>query len=284
VVDTDTNVPFRVRTLGVALQGHVKHYTFISSINVYDNPGDNDNGTNEQSKELAYKDSADPYFITQAEGKQVGPLGVLCEREAEKQFPERTLIVRPGIVIGPGDPAGAFTYWPVRMERGGEILAAGDPLARVQLIDVRDMTDWVIRIVEKAETGTFNSVGPALPMGWAEMLGAVRGTSSVPMKLTWVPEAWVQEQMVSLWSCLRFWPSEATTPGSMHMSNDKARERGLTFRPLGVTAADTLAWYKSQHKHLQSQLLLGFTGMFSIEDSMKRERELLDAWHTRVVP
>jgi hypothetical protein len=82
-------------------------------------------------------------------------------------------------------------------------------------------------------------------------------------------------------SNLRFWPSEAATPGLMHMSNDKARERGLTFRPMGVTAADTLAWYKSQHKHLQSQLLLGFTGMFSVEDSMKRERELLDAWHTR---
>jgi 2'-hydroxyisoflavone reductase len=281
VVDTDTNVPFRVRTLGLALKGRVKHYTFISSIDVYDHPGANATGTDEKSNVVEYMGATDPYYITQAEGKQYGPLGVLCEREAEKQFPGRTLIVRPGAVIGPGDPAGAFTYWPVRMEKGGEILAAGDPSVRVQMIDVRDMADWVIRMAEKADTGTFNAVGPALPMTWAEMLGAVRGTSSVPVKLTWVPEAWVQEQLVPLWSCLRFWPSEATTPGSMRMSNDKARERGLTFRPMGVTAADTLAWYKSQHRHLQSQLLLGFTGMFSVEDSMKRERELLHAWHTR---
>jgi 2'-hydroxyisoflavone reductase len=279
VIDTATYVPFRVRTLGLALKGRVKHYTFISSIDVYDHPGANATGTDEKSNIVEYKDAADPYSITQAEGKQYGPLGVLCEREAEKQFPGRTLIVRPGAVIGPGDPAGAFTYWPVRMEKGGEILAAGDPSVRVQMIDVRDMAYWVIRMAESTGTGTFNTVGPAFPMGWADMLGALRGRTSAPVTLTWVPDTWLQEQMVPPLSNLRFWSSEAAKPGSMHMNNSKALERGMTLRPLAQTATDTLVWYKQQLPHLQAQLLLGLTGMFSLRDSMELERQLLGAWH-----
>jgi len=160
-----------------------------------------------------------------------------------------------------------------------QIKARLDRGDKFQFIDVRDLADWVIRMAESTGTGTFNTLGPALPMGWADMLGAVRGRTSAPVTLTWVPDTWLQEQMVPPLSNLRFWPSEAAKPGSMHMNNSKARDRGLIFRPLTVTAADTLAWYSSQPKHLQTQLLLGLTGMFSVEDSMEQEQELLGAWH-----
>jgi 2'-hydroxyisoflavone reductase len=165
------------------------------------------------------------------------------------------------------------------MEKGGEILAAGDPSVRVQMIDVRDMAYWVIRMAESTGTGTFNTVGPAFPMGWADMLGALRGRTSAPVTLTWVPDTWLQEQMVPPLSNLRFWSSEAAKPGSMHMNNSKALERGMTLRPLAQTATDTLVWYKQQLPHLQAQLLLGLTGMFSLRDSMELERQLLGAWH-----
>jgi 2'-hydroxyisoflavone reductase len=278
VIDTDTHVPFRVRTLGLALKGRVKHYTLISSINVYDSPGAHDT-TDESGPVLEYRDSADPYFIMQAEGRQYGPLGVLCEREAQKQFPGKTLIVRPGATVGPGDPSGAFTYWTVRMEKGGDILATGDPSTRVQMIDARDLADWVIRMAEEANTGTFNAVGPAFPLVWTDMLRTLGDGSPTPVKLVWVPEPWLAEQGVPELSNLRFWSSEAATHGLMHMSNNKALERGLTLRPLAVTAADTLGWYKNQPRHRQMQLLLGLNGMVPVEDSMEHEQELLNAWH-----
>jgi 2'-hydroxyisoflavone reductase len=278
VIDTDTHVPFRVRTLGLALKDRVKHYTLISSIDVYDNPGAH-SSTDENSAVLEYRDPADPYFIMQAEGRQYGPLGVLCEREAQTQFPERTLIVRPGKTVGPGDPSGAFTYWTVRMEKGGEILAAGSPSARVQMIDARDLADWVIRMAEGTQVGTFNAVGPALPLVWSDMLRTLGDRSSVPVTLTWIPQPWLAEQGVPELSNLRFWPSAAATPGRMRMSNDKARDRRLIFRPLAATAVDTLDWYHRQPRHVQAQLLLGLNGMFSLQASMELEQQLLGAWH-----
>jgi 2'-hydroxyisoflavone reductase len=280
VIDTTTSVPLRVRTLGQALTDRVRHYTFISSVDVYDRADAVNHAIAESSGLVEYQSATDPYTVAQAEGTEYGPLRVLCEREAEARFPGKTLIVRPGLMVGPGDPAGAFTYWPVRMEQGGEILAAGDPMTRVQMIDVRDVADWVIRMAEKGETGTFNAVGPAQPLTWGDMLAAIQGRRAEPVKLTWAPETWLAEQGVPPLSNLRFWPSEAGIPGSMHVSNDKARDRGLAFRPLPATAADTLAWYWGQPKHRQTQLLLGLTGMFSMEDSMEHERELLGAWHS----
>jgi len=200
---------------------------------------------------------------------------------AAKQFPSKTLIVRSGCIIGPGDSVGAFTYLPVRMQAGGEILVAGEPLSPIQMIDVRDLAEWIIRMVEVGGIGTFNAVGPALPMGWAEMLGAVRGLFSVPVRLTWVPTSWLAEQHVASESNVLFWPTELGTPGLMRTRNDKARASGLTFRPLAVTAADTLAWYRSQPPEKQKQVLMGFDGKAALAESMERERSLLAAWHAR---
>lgn len=279
VLDLATYVPLWVRTLGKALSGRVGHYTFISTAAVYAFPG----AVDERSQMLGYTDTADPYSLT-SRGPQYGPLKALCEREAEKQFPGSTLVLRPGSIVGPGyenNPSGsaALAYWIVRMKRGGEILVSGDPLAQVQMIDVRDLAEWSIHMAENSDTGIFNTIGPAMVLGWAEMLGAIRGMYSAPMKLTWVPASWLTEQQVSAGNVL-YWPSEAGIPGLMHLDNDKARAKGLTFSSLAATAAETLVWYEALSTERKKELFWGIDRKSSLEDSLLREGELLARWRT----
>jgi 2'-hydroxyisoflavone reductase len=271
--------PKWIRILGEGLKGRVGHYTFISTDSVYDNPIANPDGTREEDKLVEYTGTEDPYSITECrEVDEYRALKVLCERESQKQFPGKTLIVRPTFIVGPS--TGELTYWPVRMERGGEMLVAGDPLASVQMIDVRDMAEWIILMVEQREHGIFNVVGPATSMGFAEMLGAIRGMTSSPVSLVWVPVTWLQQQNVPpIWSSPLMWITEAGIPGLMRVRNDKAIARGLKFRALSVTAADALSWYRNQPPDRQPQLLQGINGIGSIEDSITRERELLNTWH-----
>lgn len=281
VLDCATFGPVWIRTLGEAMRGRVGHYTFISTDSVYDDPAANREGTREEDKLLEYTGRDDPYTITEfREVDEYRALKVLCERESEKQFPGKTLIVRPTFIVGPS--TGELTYWPVRMELGGELLVAGDPLAPVQMIDVRDLAEWNIRMIEQRQYGVFNVVGPAAPMGFAEMLGAIRGTTAVAASLMWVPIVWLREQQIPpIWSSPLMWPTEAGIPGLMHVRNDKAVARGLTFRPLSVTAADSLSWYRSQSPERQTGLLQGVNGTGSIEDSMAMEREIIRRWHAR---
>ncbi|MBI4164658.1 MAG: NAD-dependent epimerase/dehydratase family protein [Acidobacteria bacterium] len=277
VIDLPTYVPAWVRSLGEALHGRVGHYTFISTINVYDHSGDNGNATDENSKLVEYKGETDPYSLTEA-GQYYGELKVLCEREAERQFPGKTLILRPSYIVGPGDPLGALAYWAARMEKGGEILAAGDPLSRIHVIDVRDMTQWTIDMAERSATGRFSAVGPAAPMTWGLLLKSLRGLSPVPVKFTWVPVSWLAEHKItSTFSNLLFWTSRVSTAGANLILNDKARAQGLVLRPLSETVADVLALYKERPAGQAQRLLLD--GMKSLEESMTRERSLLAAWH-----
>jgi 2'-hydroxyisoflavone reductase len=272
--------PNWVRTLGQALHGPVKHYTFISSTLAYVFPGARD----ERSPVNSYKGTVDPYTLNSLpDGStldQVGALKVLCEREAEKQFPGRALIVRPGLIVGPREHVAACTYWAMRMQRGGDVLAAGDPLIPVQLIDVRDLAEWTVRMAEGGTTGTFNAIGPAWPVGWGEMLGGFRAASPAPVKLNWVPLQWLLQRKLGPWSSFLFFPSEAGIPGNWKLSNDKARASGLTFRPLNVTITDTLAWYNNLSAERQQQVLLSLEDPNTTwNDLMAREQKLLAAWH-----
>src|SRR6185437_2532386 len=257
VLDVATFGPKWIRILGEGLKGRVGHYTFISTDSVYENPVANPGGAREEGKLVDYTGTEDPYSITEfREVDEYRALKVLCERESQKQFPGKALIIRPTFIVGPG--TGELTYWPVRMERGGEILVAGDPLAPVQIIDVRDMAEWIISMIERREQGIFNAVGPAAPMGFAEMLGAIRGISASSVSLVWVSATWLREQGVPpVWSSPLMWVTEGGIPGLMRVRNDKAITRGLKFRTLAVTAADALSWYRSQPPDRQPQLLQG---------------------------
>src|SRR3954449_287166 len=171
VIDNPTSVPVWVRDAAQVLKGNVDRYVFISTISVYaDNskPNDEAGALAEYEGADAMKETRDTLIASQF--KLYGPLKALSEAEAEKWFPKKTLIIRPGLIVGPGDQTDRFTYWPVRIDRGGEVLAPGNPKDPVQFIDARDLAEWTIRMVENGETGIYNATGPAEELGVGGML------------------------------------------------------------------------------------------------------------------
>jgi 2'-hydroxyisoflavone reductase len=270
VIDNPTTLPAWVRDAAQILKGNVDRYVFISTISVY---GELKTGVDETAPTEKYT-GADPYKETleamKAGGyKTYGPLKALSEQEAEKWFPGKTLIIRPGLIVGPHDETDRFSYWPVRIDRGGEVLAPGDPNDPVQFIDARDLAEWTIRMVEDRQTGIYNATGPTKPMGVGGMVDGIKGALKSNATFTWVSEDFLTQQKVEAWSDMPVWAGKES--GIAKTKIDKALAKGLTFRPLDVTARDTLAWFKSLPQDRQSKLRAGLTS--------EREAEVLVAWH-----
>jgi 2'-hydroxyisoflavone reductase len=268
-IDNPTTLPAWVRDAAEILKGNVERYVFISTISVY---ADTSKGADEMAP-LAKYEGADPYKETlqamKASGyKTYGPLKALSEKEAEKWFPGKTLIIRPGLIVGPRDETDRFTYWPVRIERGGEVLAPGTPTDPVQFIDARDLAEWTIRMVENRETGIYNATGPAKPLAIGEMLDQIKGAFNSDSTFAWVPADFLEKQKVEAWSDMPVWTGEES--GMARTNITRALAKGLTFRPLAETARDTLAWFKSQPQDRQSKLRAGL--------APEREAEVLAAW------
>jgi 2'-hydroxyisoflavone reductase len=284
VLDIATFGPNWVRTLGEALRGRVGHYTFISTVSVYDSPAAN-RLTDETSRVLVYDAKADPYSNIEGESPDYGALKVLCEREAERQFPGRTLVVRPGYIAGPGDTHAPLPYWLLRMQRGGEVLAAGDPSTPVQFIDVRDLAEWIVRMIERHGAGLYNAVGPVPPTDLCHVIDAARSTATAPPKVTWVPGSWLRTQKDSgLFSGLLFW--EINRGALSGIGNARALAQGLTTRSLKVTLADTLRLLQTQPS--PTQVTAGYRpkaggGFERVQltwtEYLQREKAVLAAWH-----
>src|SRR5438552_8168928 len=209
-IDNPTTLPAWVRDAGQTLNGNVERYVFISTISVY---ADTSKAVDETAA-LAQYDGPDPYKETleamRASGyKTYGPLKVLSEKETEKWFPGKTLIIRPGLIVGPGDETDRFTYWPVRIDRGGEVLAPGNSNDPVQFIDARDLAEWKIRMVENRETGIYNATGPAKPLGIGKMLDEIKDALNSNAKFTWVPADFLKQQSVEAWSNMPVWAGDA---------------------------------------------------------------------------
>jgi 2'-hydroxyisoflavone reductase len=275
VIDNPTSLPVWVRDAAQVLKGNVDRYVFISTISVYsDNSKPND-----ETGALAKYEGADAMKETResliaSQYKLYGPLKALSEAEAEKWFPGKTLIIRPGLIVGPGDQTDRFTYWPVRIDRGGEVMAPGARPDPVQFIDARDLAEWTIRMVENGETGIYNATGPAKQLGVGDMLEGIKTALKANATFTWVPSEFLEEQKVSPWSDMPVWvPAKGEEGGLSRTSINKALAKGLTFRPLAETARDTLAWFKSQPAERQAKLHAGVTP--------EREKEVLDAWHQK---
>ncbi len=269
VIDNPTTLPVWVRDAAQILKGNVDRYVFTSTISVYP---DSKTGPDENAPLQSY-DGADPYKETlesmKANGfKLYGPLKALSEREAEKWFPGKTLIIRPGLIVGPRDESDRFTYWPVRIDHGGETLAPGNPEDPVQFIDARDLAEWTIRMVENRETGIYNATGPAKPFGIGPMLDGIKNALKSDANFTWVSEEFLTEQKVQPWSDMPVWAGKDDAVARTNI--DRALSNGLTFRPLEVTARDTLAWFKSLPQDRQSHPKAGL--------SSQREAEVLAAW------
>jgi 2'-hydroxyisoflavone reductase len=269
VIDNPTTLPAWVRDAAQVLQSNVERYVFISTISVY---GEVKTGPDENAPTEKYE-GADPYKETleamKAGGyKTYGPLKALSEKEAEKWFPGKTLIIRPGLIVGPRDETDRFTYWPVRIDKGGEVLAPGSPDDPVQFIDARDLAEWTIRMAENRETGIYNATGPAKPLGIGGMLDGIKDALKSNPNLTWVSEDFLTQQKVEPWSDMPVWTGKDS--GLARAKIDRALSKGLTFRPLAETARDTLTWFKSLPQDRQAHLKAGL--------APERETEVLAAW------
>ncbi|HEX6179030.1 MAG TPA: NAD-dependent epimerase/dehydratase family protein, partial [Thermoanaerobaculia bacterium] len=215
---------------------------------------------------------ADP-TVEQITGETYGGLKAASEAEARKAFGSRATVVRPGLIVGPGDPTDRFTYWPVRIARGGEVLAPGDPLNPVQIIDARDLAEWTVRIVENKVFGTYNAIGPAGQMTMSDMLGGIRSVvpGSVPVTFNWVPASFLEAQKVAPWSDMPVWiPAEGEYAGFGRRSNAAAIANGLTFRPLADTAKATLEYHESRTEERKAKMRAGIAA--------DREKEVLAAF------
>ncbi len=250
VIDTSGYHPRIVRASAELLSPHIGRYLFVSTVSVY---ADHSQPFRTEDAPLAHGDEG------------YGALKAACETVVREVYGDRALIVRPGLIVGPGDPTDRFTYWPVRVDRGGSVLAPGDGRDPVQLIDVRDLADWLIRLLEDQASGTFHAVGPERPTTIAGLLSAC-GARDV----TWVPTDFLQSHGVKPWSDLPVWiPRASEDGGHNQLDNSRALAAGLRCRPLRQTAADTLAWWKEQPASRRAVLGNGLTP--------EREAELLRA-------
>ncbi|WP_447730451.1 NAD-dependent epimerase/dehydratase family protein [Pseudoxanthomonas suwonensis] len=269
-IDNPTSLPSWVRDAGKVLRGNIGHYLFISTISVY---ADGSRAGIDEDAPLAPYRGRDAMAETRqtliADMENLyGPLKALSEVEARRQFGDRTTIVRPGYIVGPRDETDRFTYWPHRVAWGGEILVPGDGQDPIQVIDGRDLGEWMIRLAEQGTTGTFNAVGPAYPLTMDAMLHGCQAVTSTAISLTHVDPDFLEAMEVEL----PIWVPRDRGPyaGYGQVSNARAVAAGLTFRPLATTVADLLEWFRSLPAERQARLRAGI--------DRQREAELLRAW------
>ncbi len=268
VIDNHPSIPRWVRMTAELLKDSARQYVFVSSLSVY-----SDNSIIGQDENGPVATIDDP-TIEQVTGATYGALKALCEQEAEKAFPGRATNIRPGLIVGPGDRSDRYTYWPVRIDRGGEVLAPGDPLDPVQVIDVRDLGEWMIHMVEESVFGVFNATGPEKPLPIGDMLGSIKKAIGSDATFTWVNADFLQEQRVQPWSHMPVWfPPRGNMVGFGRFDCSRAIAAGLTFRPHEITASATLAWHKTRPEEERTNLRAGI--------SAEREAEVLAAWHAR---
>ncbi|MBB6096874.1 2'-hydroxyisoflavone reductase [Deinobacterium chartae] len=261
VIDVSGYVPRFVRNSAQLLRDRSDFYLFISTISVYA-PGTD--APDEDSPVGTLEDET----VEEVTGATYGPLKALCEQEVRAAFGERCAVVRPGLVAGPFDPTDRFTYWPHRVDLGGEVLAPGRPGGRFQYVDVRDLAAFALHLVEKQHDGTFNAVRP--PELWGDLLEAARLASGAEARFIWADEAFLAEQGVRPWVDLPMWIPEGPDAGLTRVSSARALAAGMPVRPLGETVLDTLNWDRSRGAE-----------EFRWALSPEREREVLDAWTAR---
>ena len=266
VIDDTGFVPKFVQHSAGLLSPAVGHYLFISSVSVYASfarPNDEDSPTGQLS---------DPN-IEQVTGSTYGPMKALCEAYTLKAFAKRCAIVRPGYIVGPLDPTDRFTYWPVRASRGGEMLAPGTPRDPIQVIDVRDLAAWLMRLAASRATGCYNAVSPPRAQSMGELIVASQSASPASgTRVTWVPEDFLAKQWKPDDLDLPPWaPTRGDSAGFALTDTRRAQRAGLTCRPLAATVHDTLAWFQSLPAERQARLHAGL--------DPKREADTLRAWH-----
>jgi 2'-hydroxyisoflavone reductase len=265
VIDNSAYYPRTVAASAGLLAPRVKQYLLISSISAYREPNP-ENGT----EDAPLATLADP--TVEDMGKEYanyGGLKALCEQAAQKALPGRATIIRPGYIVGPDDPTGRFTYWPLRFDHGGEVAVPGAPADPVQIIDVRDLAAWLVHLVEQGTMGVFNACGPEQRLAWGGLIEACRSAGNPGARPVWIPADFVAKQEgieFPIWA-----PYGGETRGFHTWRNHRAVQAGLRFRPALETVKDTLAWFKTQEKVEKGRTKLA-------GPSAEQEMKLIAAW------
>ncbi|MPZ68988.1 MAG: NAD-dependent epimerase/dehydratase family protein, partial [Actinobacteria bacterium] len=257
VIDVSGYVPRLVRASAELLADRTQHYTFISSESVY-RFGGLKPGIDEHSDLFELDDPS----IEEVTNETYGGLKVLCERAVEDVFGRRSLIVRPGYVVGPGDHSDRFTYWVERIAEGGEVLAPGRPERIVQVVDGRDLGDWTIWMADRRRPGPYNASGPEYVLSWGLLLNRIRYVLGSDCEFTWVEDDFLRSQKVEL----PLYDAEESAGDGFDSS--RAVHEGLLFRSLAETIADTYEWS-------------GKRGVDALKAGPSRDQEaaLLAQWH-----
>ena len=272
VVDNNGQDYRWVETSTALLRDAVQHYVYVSSISAYALEGFDWS----RADQVAYQPmvGVDHPRITAPEGwthgepAAYGHMKALSEDIVHAAFPGRGTVVRPGLIVGPGDRTNRWGYWPLRLADGGEVLAPGNPEHAIQFIDQRDLTEWIVRLAESGTTGDFNGTGPAERLSMGSMLDQIGSAMTEPYTLTWLPETFLQAQGLMPWRDFPAW-----IPGDPLQACDVSASvaAGLTFRPIPVTARDALDFERTRDLEQVAARPFGLT--------REREREVLDAWH-----
>jgi 2'-hydroxyisoflavone reductase len=263
VLDTCGYLPRVVSTSAEFFAGgRAKHYVYVSSVSVYKCP---EPGADES---WPREDEGEP-GAEAVTGDNYGFLKARCEDRVVERFPNSSLIVRPGLIVGPHDPTDRFTYWPVRMARGGDVAAPAAPDQPVQIIDVRDLADWMVRAAEVGLSGAFSATGPEQPLTLKQVLETCKSVANPEARIEWVGEDVLESSCVTPWTELPLYVGpDAVERGMMVLNVAKAVGAGLTFRPLEETVRDVLAWHGPEGT--DRPLRAGLTP--------EREQQLLELW------
>lgn len=268
VIDTSAYVPAHAEATAKLFADKAAHYQLISSISVYPGFGEKAEVVDEGAElaEVADEDVAKVNLIRQAM-PFYGALKARCEAAAEAAMPGRVANIRPGLIVGPGDNSDRFTWWPVRIDRGGEVLCPGDEDGQVQFVDVRDLADWMLVCAEQKVTGVYNVTGFDGPVDMRDVLSACKCATDKSVTLTFASEEFLKANEVGPWMQMPLWlPREGRTIAA----NERARAKGMRYRPIADTVRDTLQWAKAERGDKPFRR----TGV-----PAERERELLAKWH-----
>ncbi len=268
VIDNSTRRAAWAETSVDLLRDAAEHYVFISSTGVYYpylTEGVDEDGPVPMEDSRGGDDGSMTYGVMKAQG----------EEAVRRGFGDRAIVLRPGHIAGPGDTQpGRFPYWTTRMERGGEVLAPGRRSDPVQFVDVRDLTDFMFHLFETGVGGTYNVVGPASPMTMEGFLHGMRACTGEPVEFVWADDHdWLQENRLT-----GFIPWVLPRGDELaHMSVDgsRAREAGLTLRPLARTVFDVMDWWHSDAFGAEARETVRF------RLDAETEAELIAAWRSR---
>jgi len=262
-IDTCGYFPRVVERSARRLAGSVGQYQFVSSISAYAHPWP------DRVDEDAPLARLEGPVVEEITGETYGPLKALCEEAVRTALPDQALVIRPGLIVGPWDPSDRFTYWPVRLSRGGKVLAPGRPERTVQFIDVRDLAAWMLDRAGAGGPGCFNATGPAEPLTMAELIQTTRQTLGIPAEPVWVDDAFLLECEVGAYGEMPLWVPESYSPWTA--SVERAVAAGLRPRPLAETVQDCLNWHRTRPREYRLRAGL----------SPRREADLLERWARR---